>query len=139
MSHDPRSPSVRAYLVVDDNHAFAENVAEILRDRGDEVVVASTGREALDRVAARRFDAVLTDMLMPVMGGAALVRELRRIDPDVPVLAITAHASDDVLDAARREGLLAVLPKPVDVGRLLELLAGARRTGLAGTGPGRAR
>lgn len=121
---------MRSYLVVDDNREFAENVAEILRDRGDEVTVATTGREALDRAAGRTFDAVLTDMRMPVMGGAELARELRKLDPGVPVLAITAHAGDAALEAARREGLLAVLPKPVDVSRLLELLATARRDGL---------
>jgi len=121
---------VRSYLVVDDNLDFAENVAEILRDRGDEVVVATTGREALERAAGHSFDAVLTDMRMPGLGGADVVREIRKIDPGVPVLAITAHAGDDALEAARREGLLAVLPKPVNVGRLLELLAAARRDGL---------
>lgn len=121
---------MRTYLVVDDNREFAENVAEILRDRGDEVVIATAGPEALERLGDRTFDAVLTDMRMPVMGGAEVIREIRRIDPGVPVLAITAHAGDEALEAARREGLLAVLPKPVDVGRLLELLAAARRDGL---------
>ena len=121
---------MRSYLVVDDNREFAENVAEILRDLGDEAVLAATGREALDAAAGRTFDALLTDMRMPVMGGAELVQEIRRLDPGLPVLAITAHAEDEALDAARREGLLAVLPKPVDVDRLLELLASARRDGL---------
>jgi CheY-like chemotaxis protein len=46
-------------------------------------------------------------------------------------MVITAHVGDDALEAARREGLLAVLPKPVPVARLLELLASARRDGLA--------
>jgi DNA-binding NtrC family response regulator len=59
-----------------------------------------------------------------------VVHELRRRDPAVPALVVTAHAGDDAIDAARREGLLAVLPKPVDVPRLLELLAAARRDGL---------
>ena len=45
-------------------------------------------------------------------------------------MVITAHVGDDALEAARREGLLAVLSKPVDVPRLLELLASARRDGL---------
>ena len=64
------------------------------------------------------------------MGGAELVHEIRRIDPGAAAMVITAHVSDDALEAARREGLLAVLPKPVAVGRLLELLAVARRDGL---------
>ncbi len=122
---------MRSYLVVDDNLDFAENLAEILRDGGDEVVVAEDGREAARAVRARRFDAILTDMRMPLMGGAELVHEIRRVDPGAPALVITAHAGDDALEAARSEGLLAVLGKPVEVPRLLALLAAARRDGLA--------
>jgi CheY-like chemotaxis protein len=121
---------VRRYLIVDDNRDFAENLAEILRDLGDEVVIAGGGAEALALAGTSRFDALLTDMRMPLMGGAELVHEIRRLDPGVPALVITAHACDDALEAARREGLLAVLPKPVPVHRLLELLAAARRDGL---------
>lgn len=121
---------MRTYLVVDDNRDFAENLAEILRDRGDEVAVAASGPEAVALARARRFDAVLTDMRMPFMGGAEVVHEVRRGDLGVPALVVTAHVGDDALEAARREGLLAVLPKPIDVPRLLELLAAARRDGL---------
>jgi CheY-like chemotaxis protein len=121
---------MRSYLVVDDNRDFAENLAEILRDRGDDVIVAQDGREAAQQVAARRFDAILTDMRMPLMGGAELVHEIRRVDPGAAALVITAHVGDDALEAARREGLLAVLSKPVEVPRLLALLACARRDGL---------
>jgi two-component system, response regulator PdtaR len=121
---------MRTYLIVDDNRDFAENLAEILRDGGDDAVVAESGGEAVRRAGERRFDAVLTDMRMPLMGGAEVVHEIRRIDPGAPAMVITAHVGDDVLEAARREGLLAVLPKPVDVPRLLELLARARRDGL---------
>ncbi len=121
---------MRSYLVVDDNRDFAENLAEILRDRDDEVVVAEDGREAATIVGTRRFDAILTDMRMPLMGGAELVHEIRRVDPGAPAMVITAHVGDDALEAARHEGLLAVLPKPVEVPRLLGLLASARRDGL---------
>lgn len=121
---------MRSYLVVDDNLEFAENLAEILRDRGDEVVVAENGRQAAGIVRTRRFDAILTDMRMPLMGGAELVHEIRRADPGAAAMVITAHVGDDALDAARHEGLLAVLPKPVEVSRLLALLASARRDGL---------
>jgi CheY-like chemotaxis protein len=121
---------MRRYLIVDDNRHFAENLAEILRDGGDEVVIADGGAEALRAAEGSRYDALVTDMRMPVMGGAELVHELRRLDPGLPALVITAHAGDDALEAARREGLLAVLPKPVPVARLLELLAVARRDGL---------
>jgi DNA-binding NtrC family response regulator len=121
---------MRRYLIVDDNREFAENLAEILRDRGAGVDLAHRGADALALVGRSRYHALLTDMRMPGMGGAQLVHEARRLDPGLAALVITAHVSDDALEAARREGLLAVLAKPAPIARLLELLGVARRDGL---------
>jgi CheY-like chemotaxis protein len=121
---------MRRYLLVDDNREFADNLAEILREGGAEAEVALGGTEALDQVRRGRFDAVVTDMRMPAMGGAVLLRELRRADPGLAAVVVTAHAADADVVAAWREGLLGVLPKPVPVERLLELLGTARRDGL---------
>ena len=121
---------MRHYLIVDDNRAFAENLGEIVRDLGDEVAVAENGEQALALAAKRRFDAIVTDMRMPLMGGAELVHHVRRIDPGLAAIVVTAYVRDNDLEAARREGLLAALPKPVPIGRLLELLSSARRDGL---------
>jgi DNA-binding NtrC family response regulator len=117
-------------LIVDDNRPFAENLAEILEDAGMRVAVADGGARALALVEAERFDVLLSDMRMPVMGGAELVHRIRKVDPGLPAVVITAHTDDADLAAARREGLLAVLPKPVPVPQLLELVRSARRGGL---------
>jgi DNA-binding NtrC family response regulator len=121
---------MKAFLLVDDNAAFAENLAEILRDAGHEVVTANGGDAALRAARSRRFDALVTDMRMPVMSGAKLVHEIRRGDPQLPAIVVTAYTGEDDLVAARNEGLLAVLPKPVPVQRLVELLDHARRDAL---------
>jgi CheY-like chemotaxis protein len=120
---------MRSYLIVDDNRALAENLAEIIRDRGDEAVVAGSGAEALELVARRRFDALLTDMRMPAMDGAELVQKVRRTDPGVPAIVITAYSKDAGIRAAQGEAPLAVLPKPVPVAQLLHLLEVAKRNG----------
>ena len=122
---------MRNYLIVDDNRAFAENLAEIVRDLGDEVSIAESGPQALELARERRYDCLVTDMRMPFMGGAELVHEVRRLDPGLPAVVVTAHVGDDELGKARQEGLLAVLSKPVPIGRLLELVAVARRDALA--------
>jgi DNA-binding NtrC family response regulator len=121
---------VRHYLLVDDNKAFAENLAEIIQDAGAEVTLASTGAEALEQVRRRRFDAMLTDMRMPVMGGAELVHRVRQVDPGLPAMVATAYSGDEDLRTARDEGLLAILQKPVRVESLLNLLGRARRGGM---------
>ncbi|XXF81602.1 response regulator [Myxococcaceae bacterium GXIMD 01537] len=121
---------MRRYLLLDDNREFAENVAEILRDAGNEALVAHDGEHALALARASRFDALLTDMRMPGMSGADAVHRIRRVDPGLAAVVITAYPKEDDLETARREGLLAVLPKPVPIPALIRLLEGARRDGL---------
>jgi two-component system, response regulator PdtaR len=122
--------SPRAYLIVDDNRAFAENLAEIIADLGDEAVVADGGERALELVRGRRFDALVCDMRMPVMDGAEVVHRVRAIDPGLPAVVVTAYTADEDLATARQEGLLGILHKPVPVPRLIALLQSARRQGL---------
>jgi CheY-like chemotaxis protein len=121
---------MRSYLVVDDNRALADNLAEILGESGARVDVAESGERALELAGARRYDALISDMRMPVMNGAELVHRVRRLDPGLPAIVITAYSHDQDLADARREGLLAVLPKPVPIARLVELASAARRDGL---------
>jgi DNA-binding response OmpR family regulator len=121
---------MRRYLVVDDNLSFAENVAEILRDAGAGADVAGGARVALELVRKHAYHALVTDMKMPEVSGADLVKEARQLDPGLPTVVVSAYSGDDDLAVARDQGLLAVLPKPVPIARLLEHLAAARRNGL---------
>lgn len=120
---------IRHYLLVDDNEAFAENLAEILRDTGAEVDIALNGLQAIERVKVQRYDALVTDMRMPGMNGAELLRELRKIDGALPAVLLSAYSQEDLLRMARRDGLLAVLSKPQQIPRLIQILDSARRGG----------
>jgi CheY-like chemotaxis protein len=122
--------TARRYLLVDDNRAFAENLAEIVAEQGDEVVVADGAHDALRRIEAHRFDALVTDMQMPGMTGERLVYEARRRDPFLPAIAVTAWAGEESMRPALKQGMLAVLPKPVPLRELLRLLGVARRGAL---------
>ncbi len=118
---------VRKYLVVDDNVAFAENVAEILTDAGAEVSVATGADAALEHIKSTRFDGLVTDMRMPGVSGAELLRQIRTLDPGIPVVLLSAWAQDAQLDEAKRWGLLAFLSKASGMVKLLDLLEHARR------------
>lgn len=117
----------RQYLIADDNRALAENLAEIMRDQGDEVSIANDGADALRLIRGKKFDALLTDMRMPLMGGAALIKAIRGADPGLPVVVMTAYTDESDLVDARHSGVLAVLPKPVPIPLMLSLVSGARR------------
>jgi DNA-binding NtrC family response regulator len=121
---------MRRYLIVDDNVAFADNVAEILRDVGAEAVVIAEAAKAVQTARSTRFDALVTDMRMTEMNGARLVHEIRAVDRGLPAIVVSAYTGEDDLVSAREEGFLAVLPKPAPIPRLLELLRAARRNGL---------
>lgn len=121
---------MRRYLFVDDNAAFAENLAEIVVDGGAEAAIAHSGELALALIQTTRYDAIVSDMRMPVMGGAELIHRVRAIDPGLPAIVVTAYTADDDLEATRREGLLGVFGKPVPIDRLVALLGRARRGGL---------
>ena len=118
------------YLLIDDNAAFAENLAEIIIDSGNEAVVADSGARALELARASRFDAVISDMRMPSMSGAEVVARLRLLDPGLPAIIVSAYTGDAELERVQHSGLLAILAKPVPVRRLLALLDSARRDGL---------
>ncbi|MBI5243867.1 MAG: response regulator transcription factor [Elusimicrobia bacterium] len=89
-------------LVVDDEEDFRVIIRDILEASGYEVCLAKDGREALDKAAQARPDAVLADWMMPRMDGQAFVQALRRSQPmrDVPVIMLTVkQAEDDELEA----------------------------------------
>ena len=120
----------RRYLLVDDNAAFVENLAEILEATGAAVDVAANADEALSRLSGDRYDALVTDMRMPGLSGSELLHLARRRDPDLPVVMLSAYVQDAQVSEARREGLLAVLSKPGKVSELVALLGRARRGGM---------
>ena len=68
----------RSILIVDDEAEIRETLAEILTDPRHRVVTASSGREALQRIATEHYDAILTDIRMPDLDGRALYEEIER-------------------------------------------------------------
>jgi CheY-like chemotaxis protein len=120
----------RRYLLVDDNKAFVENLAEILEATGATVDVAVDADEALTRLGDARYDALVTDMRMPGLSGSELLHRARKRDPELPVVLLSAYVQDAQVAQARRDGLLAVISKPSKVLELVTLLGRARRGGM---------
>jgi signal transduction histidine kinase/FixJ family two-component response regulator len=84
-------------LLVDDEQLVREGTAEMLRDMGHQVVAVEGAKIALARVTAGdRFDAVVTDYMMPGMNGAQLAAELAHLSSDLPVLVVTGYAGGDL-------------------------------------------
>ncbi len=103
-------------LVVDDEPAHRFLLRRIFERAGHEVVDAGDGAAALRAVASSPPDLVVTDMMMPVMDGAELIRRLRS-EPATAGIAILAASSDPLF----ADGADAVVPKPYSVHQLIEV------------------
>ena len=91
-------------LVVDDERSMRELLAIVLKRDGYEVLVAENGRTALDLLRRERVDILITDIRMPEMNGVDLLREAKRIDPEVTSIVMTAFASTETAVEALRLG-----------------------------------
>lgn len=109
-------------LVVDDEPSVLLTLAANLELEGFEVETAATGAEALQVVASRQVDLVFSDIRMPGLSGIDLFRQLKRLRPDLPMILNTAFFSETEVRAAVREGVFAVLPKPIDLDHVATML-----------------
>ncbi|MGH3054621.1 MAG: sigma-54-dependent transcriptional regulator, partial [Gaiellaceae bacterium] len=80
-------------LVVDDEQSMTQFLGIVLRKEGYEVTTVSSGREALEKVKAEAPDVVITDIKMPGMDGIQLLQGIKKLDPGIPVVIMTAYAS----------------------------------------------
>src|SRR5690349_2166522 len=103
-------------LIVDDDLALLQALPEALRLRMGEVTVdtADSAAAALDRIAARDYDAIVTDIKMQGMDGLTLLAEVRGRRPDTPVLMITGHGEHALAIQALRGGAYDFIQKPID-------------------------
>ena len=116
-------------LVVEDNAINMEIACMILIQQGFQVDTAENGKVALDMVSSSppgTYDAILMDIQMPIMDGYAATRAIRALDnkelADIPILAMTANAFQEDVQAAKEAGMQAHVAKPVDVTVLIKEL-----------------
>jgi len=114
-------------LLTDDNSVNRVVGSRILEKMGHKVVTAKNGLEAVEAISASRFDLVFMDCQMPVMDGYMATREIRKLPRDhinfnIPVIALTGHASDGNHMDCILAGMNARISKPVDLNELEDLL-----------------
>ncbi|GAB5518963.1 MAG: response regulator [Rhodothermales bacterium] len=114
----------RSILVVDDEEAVRTVLQQVLEECGFRVLTAQDGTEGVALLAQHRdeVELVITDMMMPYMDGPATLRVIRRIKPDVLVIAMSGVLRDIKADM-RTLDVAAYLPKPFSTQQLLEVLA----------------
>ncbi len=106
-------------LVVDDDLNLRELLIDTLNTIGYAAEAAADGIEALERLAGRKYDLVISDVRMPGMDGVGLLKKVRHLYPDLPVLFITGVESPEVIGRASPDGFLA---KPFRISHIEELI-----------------
>ncbi len=106
-------------LIVDDEKNYLTILSAILEDEGFEVLTALGGQEALEIHKTSDLDLILTDMKMPTMDGIELLENLKSVDPDLPVIMMTAHGTVDKAVEAMQKGAYTYVLKPFDNERLI--------------------
>jgi len=109
-------------LVVDDEFSVRDSLSLWFRKDGFDVESAGNGNEALEVFEAGRFDVAVVDVKMPGMDGVQLQEHLARLDPDLPVIMITAFASVDTAVRTLKLGAFDYVTKPVDPDELSHLV-----------------
>lgn len=116
-------------LVVEDNDLNAEIAKTLLMDRGAEVTLVQDGKQAVDLFAEKpqgTFDAILMDVMMPVMDGLTATRVIRGMDradaKAIPIIAMTANAFKEDEDKCFEAGMSAYLSKPIEIQKMAQTI-----------------
>lgn len=109
-------------LVVDDEPNIPYTVAEALGSPHLAVIGSATARQGIEAVRARRPDVVLLDVRLPDMSGLEAFLQMRAIDPRLPVVIMTAFATTETAIEAMSRGAFEYLVKPVELGRLQDVV-----------------
>ena len=129
MSTTPKDPpssrsslTGKQLLVVDDDKALLLALSKVLRSEGAKVLAAGNASEAVRLLGLNlgHIDLVLTDMRMPGASGMSILTAVKASSPEVPLIIMTAFATDGMRAECTAAGAFAFLEKPVDVATLLE-------------------
>ncbi len=97
--------------MVDDEADFRETMGAIIEGWGYDLIAAANGKEAIDALTDKNPQIIILDYMMPEMDGVTTLKEIRRIDKEVPVIMFTAYPDEKSFAGARKLGATMFIPK----------------------------
>ena len=121
---DPSPPAKGAFhvLVADDSQETRELLFEALSSIDCTVTCVGDGLEALASLKTEPYDLLITDYNMPRLNGLALLRRIQTFTCPLPAILITGQPLSDVIEEAKRAGVILVIPKPIIIPLILSLV-----------------
>ena len=99
-------------LVVDDEAVMRDTISDWLEEKGYNAISVCSGMEAIEKVKTESFNAAFVDLKMPGLDGIEVLRAMKRINPDISVIIMTAYATIETAIKAMKEGAYNYLVKP---------------------------
>jgi DNA-binding NtrC family response regulator len=119
--------TTRRILVVDDDANMVQTLCDILEMRGWETVRAFNGLEAVKQAADTKVNVVLMDVKMPQMNGVEALQQMKKANPAIRIILMTAYAAPDLLAQAEEAGVVRIMRKPIDLPSVMALLDAASK------------
>jgi DNA-binding NtrC family response regulator len=120
-------------LIVDDEEAMCRILSRLLSTHGYEVLTTGNGHEALKTAHRQSISLLITDLMMPGMNGLQLLTDLKKFDPDIPVILITAYGTVDTAVQAMKGGAYDYILKPFDNDEIVFTVEKALKNSAAST------
>lgn len=114
-------------LVVDDDRRMAKTICDILKIKGYDVIMVNSGEEAVENVKSEVPGCVLMDIKMSGMDGIETLKRLKESVPGLPVILMSAYATEEQVYEAKQYGVYTVLDKPIDIQAVLAFLSVLRK------------
>ncbi|MEA2019941.1 MAG: response regulator [Campylobacterota bacterium] len=110
-------------LYVEDEVILRDTTCNSLKSILKEIVVADNGKEGLEKFKNDKFDLIISDLAMPVMGGSEMIEKIREIDNNIPIIVTTAYGSqNEEVETLINIGMSDYVMKPVDIMKLVETI-----------------
>ena len=109
-------------LVVDDEAVIRKGLCRVMEGRGYQAESSESGFEAIEKLQKAPFDIVITDLKMPGMDGIEVLRAIKILQPDVPVIMITGYSTVDTAVDAMKNGAFDYISKPFTPDQMIEMV-----------------
>jgi DNA-binding response OmpR family regulator len=109
-------------LIVDDEPSVGDALRLVLESNGYEVVLVTKGRDGIEQVRQRPFVFSVVDLFLTDISGFQVIADIRKHQPEIPIVLITAHGSEQVFAEAKKLGAIGALAKPFPPAEILKLI-----------------
>jgi DNA-binding response OmpR family regulator len=119
---DVKSKEKPAILVVDDEPSVGDALRLVLESNGYEVVLVTNGQDGIEQARNRHFVFSVVDLFLTDISGFQVITDLLTLQPQIPILLVTAHGTPQVCEEARRLGAIGGLQKPFPPAEILKVI-----------------